>query len=182
MLESFTVWIEQWFQVEVNELQLQVVSKTKPRGFNMARNDIDQDQNCGLNHDNIPDNNGKTKTLLIFVKPGILISVRRYSCHLHYIYVISNYYFYWNNVPKLSKYLGIQKRVKLCNQLTFQLFFSLTLLLGVLGNTMILWAVLGFREMKSPTNIFLASLAAADLLLCIICLPVKVTFDWFRLG
>ncbi len=28
--------------------------------------------------------------------------------------------------------------------------------------------------MKSPTNIFLASLALADLLLCIICLPVKV--------
>ena len=53
-------------------------------------------------------------------------------------------------------------------------FFSLTLLLGVLGNAMILWAVLGFREMKSPTNIFLASLAVADLLLCVICLPVKV--------
>ncbi len=54
--------------------------------------------------------------------------------------------------------------------------FSLTLLLGVFGNAMILWAVLGFREMKSPTNIFLASLAVADLLLCIICLPVKVNF------
>jgi hypothetical protein len=53
--------------------------------------------------------------------------------------------------------------------------FSMTLLLGVVGNAMILWAVLGFREMKSPTNIFLASLALADLLLCSICLPVKVS-------
>jgi len=46
----------------------------------------------------------------------------------------------------------------------------------VFGNAMILCAVLGFREMKSPTNIFLASLAMADLLLCIICLPVKVKY------
>jgi hypothetical protein len=53
--------------------------------------------------------------------------------------------------------------------------FSMTLLLGVVGNAMILWAVLGFREMKSPTNIFLASLALADLFLCSICLPVKVS-------
>lgn len=52
--------------------------------------------------------------------------------------------------------------------------FRLTLLLGVVGNLLILVAILGYKKMKSPTNIFLASLALADLLLCLICIPVKV--------
>ena len=53
-------------------------------------------------------------------------------------------------------------------------FHSLTLLLGVVGNLLIIWAILGYRKMKTPTNIFLASLAIADLLLCVVCIPVKV--------
>ena len=52
--------------------------------------------------------------------------------------------------------------------------FRLTLLLGVIGNLLILVAILGYKKMKSPTNVFLASLAMADLLLCLICIPVKV--------
>ena len=52
--------------------------------------------------------------------------------------------------------------------------FSLTLLLGIIGNLLILVAILGYKKMKSPTNVFLASLALADLLLCLICIPVKV--------
>ncbi len=43
------------------------------------------------------------------------------------------------------------------------------------GNLLIISAILGYRKMKSPTNVFLASLAFADLLLCILCLPVKVS-------
>ena len=54
------------------------------------------------------------------------------------------------------------------------LLTSLTLLLGVTGNLLIIFAILGYRKMKSPTNVFLASLAFADLLLCVLCLPVKV--------
>lgn len=65
--------------------------------------------------------------------------------------------------------------------------FRLTLLLGVIGNMLILVAILGYKKMKSPTNVFLASLALADLLLCLICIPVKLaelfsfswTFGWF---
>ena len=54
------------------------------------------------------------------------------------------------------------------------LICRLTLLLGVVGNLLILVAILGYKKMKSPTNVFLASLALADLLLCLICIPVKV--------
>ena len=58
----------------------------------------------------------------------------------------------------------------------------LTLLLGVIGNLLILVAILGYKKMKSPTNVFLASLALADLLLCLICIPVKLaelfSFSW----
>lgn len=52
--------------------------------------------------------------------------------------------------------------------------YSVTFLLGVVGNTLIVWAVSFYRRMHSPTNIFLASLAVADLLFCLICIPVKV--------
>ena len=58
--------------------------------------------------------------------------------------------------------------------------FSLTLLLGVIGNFLIIVAIIGYRKMKTPTNIFLASLAFADLLLCLICLPVKVSAKYWK--
>ena len=58
------------------------------------------------------------------------------------------------------------------------IFSRFTLLLGVIGNLLILIAILGYKKMKSSTNVFLASLAFADLLLCLICIPVKVRFQY----
>ncbi|XP_046673377.1 gastrin/cholecystokinin type B receptor-like isoform X2 [Homalodisca vitripennis] len=52
--------------------------------------------------------------------------------------------------------------------------YSLTLLLGVVGNVLIVFTTCRYRRMKTPTNVFLSSLACADLLLIIICIPVKV--------
>lgn len=52
--------------------------------------------------------------------------------------------------------------------------YGLTLVLGVLGNSLIVFTILRYRRMKSATNVFLASLASADLLLIIVCIPVKV--------
>ena len=48
----------------------------------------------------------------------------------------------------------------------------LTFALGVLGNLLIILTVM---QRSSPTNTFLASLASTDLLLILICTPVKVT-------
>ena len=69
-------------------------------------------------------------------------------------------------------FLKLFKQQMLKKYLSF--FFSLTLLMGFIGNLLILVAILGYKKMKSPTNVFLASLALADLLLCLICIPVKV--------
>ncbi|XP_063601966.1 QRFP-like peptide receptor [Penaeus indicus] len=65
--------------------------------------------------------------------------------------------------------------------------FTLTLLLGILGNSLIIYTICRYNRMKSTTNVFLASLASADLLLILICVPVKTakvfaytwTFGWF---
>lgn len=53
--------------------------------------------------------------------------------------------------------------------------YSLTLALGLAGNTLIVFTTCRYRRMKSPTNVFLASLACADLVLILICIPVKVS-------
>jgi len=53
--------------------------------------------------------------------------------------------------------------------------FSVTFIVGILGNSLILVAVLRHTHVKSsPVNVFLASLASADLLLILVCLPLKV--------
>lgn len=53
--------------------------------------------------------------------------------------------------------------------------YGLTLLLGLVGNTLVIVSVARFRRMQNVTNIFLLSLATADLLLVLICVPVKVS-------
>lgn len=53
--------------------------------------------------------------------------------------------------------------------------YGLTLLLGILGNSLVIFSISRFRRMRSITNIFLLSLASADLLLILICVPIKVS-------
>lgn len=62
------------------------------------------------------------------------------------------------------------------------LIYSLTMVLGLAGNTLIIFTTQRFRRMQSTTNVFLSSLASADLLLIIVCIPVKMakllSFTW----
>lgn len=51
--------------------------------------------------------------------------------------------------------------------------YGLTFLVGIIGNSLIVYSVVQFRRMKSLSNVFLASLATADLILIIFCVPVK---------
>ena len=54
--------------------------------------------------------------------------------------------------------------------------FAITFILGIIGNCLILVAVIRHTHVKSsPVNVFLASLASADLLLILVCLPLKVS-------
>ena len=55
------------------------------------------------------------------------------------------------------------------------LLYTLTLLLGVIGNALVIFSIAKYRKMQSVTNIFLTSLASADMLLVLICVPVKVS-------
>ena len=55
------------------------------------------------------------------------------------------------------------------------LVFTVTFIIGVVGNFLIIFTIASYRRMKSTTNIFLASLASADLLLIVLCIPVKVS-------
>ena len=47
---------------------------------------------------------------------------------------------------------------------------------GLIGNLLVIFAIVKVQRMRSITNLFLLSLASADLLLVIVCVPVKVTF------
>ena len=58
------------------------------------------------------------------------------------------------------------------------LVYGFTLLFGLGGNILVILVVMKNESYRSITNIFLTSLATADLILVIFCVPVKVrTFD-----
>lgn len=60
--------------------------------------------------------------------------------------------------------------------------YVFTLLLGVVGNALVIFCIVRHKGMRSITNIFLLSLATADLMLVLICVPVKgiafFSFSW----
>ena len=45
---------------------------------------------------------------------------------------------------------------------------------GIIGNILVIFAIAKVQRMRSITNLFLLSLASADLLLVVVCVPVKV--------
>ena len=61
--------------------------------------------------------------------------------------------------------------------------YSLTFLIGLIGNALVCFAVWRNKNMRTVTNIFLVNLAAADLGVIIICLPpalvTDITNSWF---
>ena len=52
--------------------------------------------------------------------------------------------------------------------------YGVTLVLGVIGNCLVIFSIMHYRRMQNVTNIFLTSLASADLLLVLLCVPIKV--------
>ena len=52
--------------------------------------------------------------------------------------------------------------------------YTLILLLGLLGNSLVIFSIGYYGRMRNVTNVFLMSLASADLLLILICVPIKV--------
>uniref|UniRef100_A0A8C4Q5W2 Neuropeptide Y receptor type 2 n=1 Tax=Eptatretus burgeri TaxID=7764 RepID=A0A8C4Q5W2_EPTBU len=63
--------------------------------------------------------------------------------------------------------------------------YSLIILLGVFGNSMVIYLVLRHRYMRTVTNLFIANLALADLLVNTLCLPFTLAYtlrDTWTLG
>lgn len=54
------------------------------------------------------------------------------------------------------------------------LIYGITFIIGIIGNGLIIYSVSHFRGMRSLSNVFLASLATADLMLILVCVPVKL--------
>jgi len=52
--------------------------------------------------------------------------------------------------------------------------YSTVLLLGISGNVLIIFTIARYQRLKTTTNIFLASLASADLMMVVICVPVNL--------
>nr|XP_056711614.1 neuropeptide Y receptor type 2 [Euleptes europaea] len=63
--------------------------------------------------------------------------------------------------------------------------YSTIILLGLLGNTLVIHVVIKFKSMRTVTNFFIANLAVADLLVNTLCLPFTLIYtlqgDW-KLG
>ncbi|XP_021378857.1 cholecystokinin receptor type A-like [Mizuhopecten yessoensis] len=51
--------------------------------------------------------------------------------------------------------------------------YGLTFLMGVIGNILVIFAVLGDRKARSVTSTFMVSLAAADMLFLVVCVPYE---------
>lgn len=58
--------------------------------------------------------------------------------------------------------------------ISVSIVYGITLVLGIVGNILVIFSVTRYPQMMTVTNTFLLSLASADLLLIIICVPVKV--------
>ncbi|XP_052830638.1 pyroglutamylated RF-amide peptide receptor [Octopus bimaculoides] len=65
------------------------------------------------------------------------------------------------------------------------LIYGLVYVFGLFGNFLVIFTILKYRHMRNITNVFLLSLSSADLLVILICVPVKCamffTFTW-KLG
>ncbi len=52
--------------------------------------------------------------------------------------------------------------------------YVFTFLTGLIGNVLVIFCILTVKSLRNITNIFLVSLATADLMLIILCVPLKV--------
>ncbi|XP_046877080.1 neuropeptide Y receptor Y7 [Hypomesus transpacificus] len=61
-------------------------------------------------------------------------------------------------------------------QITLITAYSLIILLGLVGNALVIYMIVRFRNMRTVTNFFIANLAVADLLVDTLCLPFTLVY------
>ena len=83
--------------------------------------------------------------------------------------IVDNEEFYDYDPNATMAYLPIEELVPVT------IVYGFTLVMGLIGNILVILSVARYKKMQNVTNIFLLSLATADLLLVLICVPVKVS-------
>ncbi len=74
-------------------------------------------------------------------------------------------------VDDVTKHLSVQ--------ISLIFAYSLIILLGLVGNTLVIYMIILYRNMRTVTNFFIANLALADLMMDTVCLPFTlVTRCW----
>uniref|UniRef100_A0A674CXA1 Neuropeptide Y receptor type 2 n=1 Tax=Salmo trutta TaxID=8032 RepID=A0A674CXA1_SALTR len=68
----------------------------------------------------------------------------------------------------ITKHVGVQAALITA--------YSLIILLGLVGNALVIYMIIHFRNMRTVTNFFIANLALADLLVDTLCLPFKLVY------
>ncbi|XP_036620685.1 neuropeptide Y receptor type 2 [Trichosurus vulpecula] len=72
---------------------------------------------------------------------------------------------------------GLADSTKLIEvQVVLILAYCTIILLGVIGNSLVIHVVVKFKSMRTVTNFFIANLAVADLLVNTLCLPFTLTY------
>ncbi|XP_056658768.1 neuropeptide Y receptor type 2 [Monodelphis domestica] len=72
---------------------------------------------------------------------------------------------------------GLTDSTKLIEvQVVLILAYCTIILLGVIGNSLVIHVVIKFKSMRTVTNFFIANLAVADLLVNTLCLPFTLTY------
>lgn len=57
----------------------------------------------------------------------------------------------------------------------FAIFFIASFILGIAGNSLVIYAFLSKKELRSHTNIFFINLSISDILVILVCVPVALT-------
>ncbi|XP_076462096.1 gastrin/cholecystokinin type B receptor-like [Babylonia areolata] len=95
--------------------------------------------------------------------------------HNNNYYYDEDYYIYDYNSPT-------DYALPLAEVVPVTVLYAATLVVGLVGNLLVIVVLSRYRTMKNITNTFLLSLASADLLLVTVCIPVKFaaffSFTW----
>ncbi|XP_064191422.1 neuropeptide Y receptor type 2-like [Anguilla rostrata] len=76
-----------------------------------------------------------------------------------------------------NTFLGLEDSTKLVGvQAILILAYSIIILLGVIGNTLVIYVVYKFKTLRTVTNFFITNLAMADLLVNTLCLPFTLIY------
>ncbi|KAL1230065.1 G-protein coupled receptor 54 [Trichinella pseudospiralis] len=80
---------------------------------------------------------------------------------------------YWYNELCDCDYPEATSIALVHDALPLGIWYGLVLILGATGNSLVITVVIRYRKMRSFTNILLASMSTADLLILLFCLPVQ---------